>query len=96
MTHILAEDVHHLARLSQLQLDDAEVSALQSELEGILTYIDTLSEINTDDVEPTYQVTGLENVWVDDEVDTYGLDRNDLIDMAPDATDNQVKVPKVL
>jgi aspartyl-tRNA(Asn)/glutamyl-tRNA(Gln) amidotransferase subunit C len=47
-------------------------------------------------VEPTYQVTDLENVWRVDEVDDYGIDREALLALAPDARDGQIKVPKVL
>jgi len=96
MTQISIDDVHHLAQLSSLQLDDAEAEALRVDLENILGYIEQLSELNTEGVEPTYQVTDLRNVWRDDVVDDYGVSREELIALAPDAQDNQIKVPKVL
>lgn len=96
MTQISTSDVQHLAQLSSLQLDDAEAEALRVDLENILGYIDQLSELNTDGVEPTYQVTDLQNVWRDDVVDDYGIDRADLLALAPDSDKNQIKVPKVL
>lgn len=96
MTDISTNDVHHLAQLSSLQLDDQEAEALRVDLENILGYIDQLSELNTDGVEPTYQVTDLQNVWRDDVVDNYGIDRESLLALAPEAEKNQIKVPKVL
>jgi aspartyl-tRNA(Asn)/glutamyl-tRNA(Gln) amidotransferase subunit C len=96
MTQISTEDVHHLAQLSSLQLDDTETEALRVDLEHILGYIEQLSELDTEGVEPTYQVTDLQNVWRDDVVDDYGLGRDELLAMAPDAEKNQIKVPKVL
>lgn len=96
MTQISTSDVQHLAQLSSLQLDDTETEALRIDLESILGYIEQLSELNTDGVEPTYQVTDLQNVWRDDVVDDYGIDRADLLALAPDADKNQIKVPKVL
>ena len=96
MTQISLEDVHHLAQLSSLQLDDGEAEALRTDLEGILGYIDQLSELDTSGVEPTYQVTDLQNVWREDEVDTYGIERDALLTLAPESEDNQIKVPKVL
>jgi aspartyl-tRNA(Asn)/glutamyl-tRNA(Gln) amidotransferase subunit C len=96
MTQITTSDVHHLAQLSSLQLEDAEVESLRTDLENILGYIEQLSELDTTGVEPTYQVTDLSNVWRDDVVDDYGVDREALLALAPDAEQNQIKVPKVL
>ncbi len=96
MTTISINDVHHLAQLSSLQLDDNEAESLRSDLEGILGYIEQLSELDTTGVEPTYQVTDLQNVWREDQVDDYGLGREALLALAPAADDNQIKVPKVL
>ena len=96
MTDISTNDVHHLAQLSSLQLDDNEAEALRVDLGNILGYIDQLSELNTEGVEPTYQVTDLQNVWRDDVIDNYGLGRDALLALAPDADNNQIKVPKVL
>ncbi|OJU87611.1 hypothetical protein BGO17_01280 [Candidatus Saccharibacteria bacterium 49-20] len=96
MTDISTSDVQHLAQLSSLQLDDHEVEALRVDLGNILGYIDQLSELNTEGVEPTYQVTDLQNVWRDDVIDNYDLGRDELLALAPDADSNQIKVPKVL
>ncbi|MGV9001692.1 MAG: Asp-tRNA(Asn)/Glu-tRNA(Gln) amidotransferase subunit GatC [Candidatus Saccharimonadaceae bacterium] len=96
MTNISTSDVQHLAQLSSLQLDDTEAEALRIDLENILGYIEQLSELNTDGVEPTYQVTDLQNVWRDDAVDDYGLGRDVLLALAPATDKNQIKVPKVL
>lgn len=96
MTNISTDDVQHLAQLSSLQLEDGEAESLRVDLENILGYIEQLSELNTEGVEPTYQVTDLQNVWRDDVVDDYGLSREALLALAPDAEKNQIKVPKVL
>jgi aspartyl-tRNA(Asn)/glutamyl-tRNA(Gln) amidotransferase subunit C len=96
MTDISISDVHHLAQLSSLQLDDHEAEALRVDLGNILGYIDQLSELTTDGIEPTYQVTDLQNVWRDDVIDNYGIGREELLALAPKADNNQIKVPKVL
>lgn len=96
MTQITTTDVQRLAQLSSLQLDEGEVEGLRTDLENILGYIEQLSELDTEGVEPTYQVTDLQNVWRPDEVDDYGVDRDALIALAPAAEKNQIKVPKVL
>ena len=96
MSTITTTDVRHLAQLSNLQLADDEVENLRGDLENILGCIEQLSELDTTGVEPTYQVTGLENVWRDDEVQDAGVSREQLLELAPEQTDNSVKVPKVL
>lgn len=96
MTQISRDDVLHLARLSSLDLDESEISGLQTDISNILGYVEQLSKLDTRGVEPTYQVTGLENVWRDDTIIDYGVSREELLLLAPEATDNQVKVPKIL
>lgn len=95
MTQISRDDVRHLAQLSSLQLEDNEVDSLTKDISGILGYVEQLSELDTDGVEPTYQVTGLENVWRGDEIQE-GVSREALLTLAPESRDNQVKVLKVL
>jgi aspartyl-tRNA(Asn)/glutamyl-tRNA(Gln) amidotransferase subunit C len=96
MTQISTDDVRHLAGLSSLQLSDDEIGSLKNDIENILNYVDLLTELDTENVEPTYQVTDLENVWREDTVENNAVTREQLLALAPDAQDNQVKVPKVL
>ncbi len=89
------EDVRHLAELSQIRLDKTELTSLAGDIDRIVGYIDQLDELDTAGVEPTFQLTGLENVWRADEVKLQ-LGRQELLQLAPDSEDGQVKVPKVL
>ena len=95
MTNISTSDIQHLASLSSLALADDEVDGLRQDLENIIGYIEQLGELDTSGVEPTYQVTGLENVWREDEVKS-GISRAELLELAPEKQNNQVKVPQVL
>ena len=96
MTEITKDDVLHLAQLSSLQLADDEIDALRGDLQNIVSYIEQLSALDTTGVEPTYQVTGLTNVWRDDEVDTHAVTGDQLVGLAAEQQDGHVKVPKVL
>ena len=89
------EDVRHLAELSQIRLNKTELTSLASDIDRIVGYIDQLDELDTAGVEPTFQLTGLENVWRTDEVKPQ-LERRELLQLASDSEDGQVKVPKVL
>lgn len=96
MTQISREEVQHLAQLSSLQLTDNETDDLQQDIERILDYVEKLGELDTSGVEPTYQVTDLENVWRDDNVIDSPVSREQLLALSKESVDHQVKVPKVL
>ncbi|RYC72844.1 Asp-tRNA(Asn)/Glu-tRNA(Gln) amidotransferase subunit GatC [Candidatus Nanogingivalis gingivitcus] len=97
MSEISKQDIEHLAKLSNLKLEDAEVENLQEDLKNIIGYIEQLSELNTENIEPTYQVSDNQNIWRKDEINNYNVNRDKLLDLAGDnIVDNQIKVPKVL
>ena len=96
MTQISRDDVLHLAQLSSLQLSDTEIDDLQKDIGNILGYVQQLGELNTTGIEPTYQVTDLENVWRDDIVIDDQISREQLLALSPESRNYQVKVPKVL
>ena len=96
MTQISHDDVRHLAQLSSLQLNDEEITHLRQDIADILSYVELLGELDTTNVQPTYQVTELENVWREDEVVEDEVTREQLLALAPESASNQVKVPKVL
>ncbi|MGE3278759.1 MAG: Asp-tRNA(Asn)/Glu-tRNA(Gln) amidotransferase subunit GatC [Candidatus Altimarinota bacterium] len=55
------DDVRHVAKLARLNLSDEEVDRFTSQLGSVFGHLDTLSEVNTDQVEETAQVNGLQN-----------------------------------
>ena len=63
-----AEEVKHVADLAGLRLTPEELKKFQKQLSDVLDYVEVLNELKTDKVEPTSQVTGLEDVFREDEV----------------------------
>ncbi len=61
-------NVPHVAKLANLDLNDDEIAKFEKQLSAVLDYIKKLSEVDTENVEPTSQVTGLENVTREDTV----------------------------
>ena len=90
------DDILHLAKLSNLQLTYAEISALQQDVTNIVGYISQLDELDTTGVEPTYQVFEMENVWREDEIKPQDATREELLNLAPAARQDMIQVPKVL
>jgi len=62
------EGVKHVAKLANLSLTEKEIKKFLPQLSSILDYVSKLQEVNTDNVEPTSQVTGLENVFREDKI----------------------------
>ena len=93
---ITREDVLHLAELSNLSVEEGEIEDLQKDLGAIVEYISQLDELDTEGVEPTYQCFEMENVWREDEIVEFEANRKDLLNLAEESLDNQIKVPKVL
>lgn len=93
---IKREDILHLAVLSNLSLKEEEIEPLKKDLEGIIRYISQLDELDTEGVEPTYQVFEMENIWRSDEIVAQDATREELLALTKEEKDNQVKVPKVL
>ena len=96
MTQISRDDVLKLASLSGLQLDEDEIDGLRADITNILAYVEPLDALDTSQVEPVYQVTGLENVYRNDTVDQGDVSRESLLALAPQTSGASIKVPKVI
>lgn len=96
MSKITLDEVKKLAALARINITDEEAAKFQAEISSILEYVDKLNAIDTSDVKPTSQVTGLVNVTRSDEVVDYGVDQSGLLMNAPDSISPYIRVKKVL
>ncbi len=90
------ETIGHLAKLSNFALSKEQSLALEGDLRSIIGYISQLDELDTDGIEPTYQVFEMENIWRPDEIQPQEADREQLLALTREVRDYQIKVPKVL
>lgn len=88
--------IQHLAELSNFSISDTEAKSLQKDLSEILKYISQLESVDVSNLEPTYQVFEMENVWREDKILEQEAEREDLLALTKEQKDNQIKVPKVL
>ena len=93
---VTRKDVLHLAELSNISLSEEQIEPLIRDLDNIVNYFSQLDELNTENVEPTYQCFDMQNVWREDEIKEFEANREDLLALTVESEDNQVKVPKVL
>tara|TARA_Y100001968_G_scaffold128469_1_gene117327 strand:+ start:784 stop:1074 length:291 start_codon:yes stop_codon:yes gene_type:complete len=95
MTKITSEDVKKVANLARLKLPDDEIELYTNQLENILSYIEQLEQIDTNNIEPTTRAVEVVNVIRKDIVDSSEI-RNDLLDLAPSREGDFFRVPKIL
>lgn len=96
MAKLTREEVLKLARLSRLHLTDEEIEKYQKEIEAILGYVEQLQKVDITGLEPTYQVTGLQNIMRPDEIIDYGVTPKELLKNAPATEDGHIKVRRML
>ncbi len=92
---LTTEEVKHIAKLARLGITDKEVEKFSSQLSDILSHAKMLDEVNTDNVEPIAQITGLKNVSFED--GEKGCEFTDeLLKQSPqDIQDHMIKVKNV-
>lgn len=95
-TKLTTDDIKHVAKLANLPLSNEELQKFLPQLLAILDFVSKLQEIDTSKIAPTSQVTGLENVFREDEVDaTRMLSQEEALSNAPATHNGYFKVPSV-
>jgi aspartyl-tRNA(Asn)/glutamyl-tRNA(Gln) amidotransferase subunit C len=90
-----AATVRRIAHLARIAVTDAEVPHLQGELNAILAFVEQLSEVNVDGVEPMTSVTPMAMKKRADAV-TDGNIADRIVANAPMTDHNFFQVPKVV
>ena len=90
-----AATVRRIAHLARIAVDEAEVPHLQGELNAILAFVEQLSEVNVDGVEPMTSVTPMQMKKRPDVVNDGGI-ADEVIANAPASEDHFFVVPKVV
>ena len=88
------QEVEHIAKLARLSLTNEEKEKYSNQLSNILEYMDKLQSVDTENIEPTSQVTGLISVMREDEIIESGIEK-ELVDSAPAHVDGYVSIPKI-
>jgi aspartyl-tRNA(Asn)/glutamyl-tRNA(Gln) amidotransferase subunit C len=89
------EQVIHIAELAKVGLTEAEIARFQEQLSAILDYAAMLQRLDTTDVPPTAQVTGLTSVMRADAPQP-SLPIEDVLANAPRRRGNSFCVPPVI
>ena len=88
-------DIAKVAHLARLALNDEELAGYAVQLEDILEHAERVQALPTDGVEPTSHPLPMVNGFRPDERREC-LDRDSFLAEAPDTTDGQFRVPRIL
>lgn len=89
------DTVVKMAKLSKLALSDAEIPEFQAKFNKIMTVIDKVTAVNTDNIVPMHNA--LDDVArLREDVVTETNQREELLSQAPASENGFFKVPKVL
>jgi aspartyl-tRNA(Asn)/glutamyl-tRNA(Gln) amidotransferase subunit C len=92
---ITEETVDHIAHLARLEFEGDRKVAIQSDLERIITFMDKLQEVNTENVEPLiFMSTEINRVREDVPADT--VTQEQALKNAPQRDSDYFRIPKVL
>lgn len=91
---LTSKQVKHIAQLAGLKLNPEEVKKFQRQLSEILKYVKILQKVDTRTVEPTSQVTGLENVFREDKKKE-SLSQKEVLSNAPERKNGFFKIKSI-
>jgi aspartyl-tRNA(Asn)/glutamyl-tRNA(Gln) amidotransferase subunit C len=90
-----AATVRKVAKLARLREPEERLASLAQELNGIMSWIEQLSQVDTEGVEPMTSVVAVKLPLREDVV-TEGGDASRILSNAPKAIDGFFVVPKVV
>ena len=94
MTRVTPETVENVARLAHLSLTPEERATFARQLDQVLAYAEMVQALDTDGVEPMSHASGESALRPDDPAP--GLERESVLEGAPDAESGLFRVPRVL
>ena len=89
------KDVEHIAELARLKFEEKELDQFTNDLNEILTYVEKLNELDTENVEPLSHPIESVNNFREDVVKP-SIKREEALKNAPDKDEEFFKVPKVI
>lgn len=87
--------LEHVASLARLELTEKEIKKFLPQLKEILEVFSKLDEVNTDNVEPSFQPVELKNVMREDEAKEC-LSQEDALKLTEHKKDGYFKGPKAV
>ncbi len=91
---ITEKDIEHISWLARLKLADEEKQEYARQLSSILEYFKKIDEVEAN-VEPTFHVLGLQNIFKEDEAKE-SLKQDEVLAVAPKKEEGFIKGPRII
>ena len=96
-THISNDVIKHVAELANIPLSDEQAEKIGSAFTETLAVVENLKQVDIAGVEPTHQVTGLENVMREDVADVSRMfSQDEALSNAPATHEGYFVVARIL
>lgn len=93
--NINEETIYKVANLARIEIKDAEVPGLIDEMSKILTFMEQLNALDTQEIAPLVYMNEVENVWRED-VAGEEISVEDALKNAAEHNARYFMVPKIL
>lgn len=91
------DEIKEIAALARVGVTEEEIDTYQKDLSSVLQYFEKLQELDTEDVEEIGHITGVSDVYREDEVLEMSVDGKErIMDNVVDVQDGYIKVKSVL
>ena len=84
-----------IAKLSRIKIKDDEIDELSNQLSSIVSWVEQLNEVNTDNVEPLSNVS-MTKLPLRKDIENIKDNSEEVLLNAPDKLENYFAVPKVV
>lgn len=88
------DEVKKIADLAKIKLTPAEEKRHAETISVVFDYMKILNEVDTEGVEPTYEVNDLKNIWREDKIKKC-IHSQDLVEQFPEKYAGMMIVPGV-
>ena len=85
-----------VADLARLELTEAEIPRLTEQMAAIVSFVERINELDTTGIEPAAHVLALVNRTRPDELIPSPATPEEILALAPDRTEDCIRVPRVL
>lgn len=92
---VTKDEVKYIASLAKLYFSEDEIEQMTKEMDALVSFADTLSQLDTDAIDPTAHIQAVENVFrVDGSPQDFPTDK--ALSNAPEKIEGCFAVPKVV
>jgi aspartyl-tRNA(Asn)/glutamyl-tRNA(Gln) amidotransferase subunit C len=95
MSNVTSQDIKKVSRLARIEVAESERENMAKQVNGIISWVEKLNEVNTDNIEPLANVGGQLLRLNQDEISDGNI-VEDILKNSKDAKYNYFAVPKVI